>query len=150
MLDKSKPLCTMQVERGVFTAGAKATQRSEGLNKVVKSTLGKGSGLLQVIEAFANRAWRQSERALHSTFDQLHHKRVAGVAKQAFPQVVAELSSTCSDHALQLFDAQAAAGVTEYDILWPEIPDNQCPEPAGERTSTMLVRNSFTISFTIA
>lgn len=52
----------MQAE--VYTAGTKATTRSEGLNTHVKRSIGKKADLTQVLEAVSNRVYRQEERCV--------------------------------------------------------------------------------------
>ena len=126
----------MQVERGVFTAGAKSTQRSEGMNRVIKTTLNKKSNLLSVVTAFDKQVFRQTERSQHAGHHQVHYTAVASLASTTFPVEVAAIRSSCSAYAVKLVETQMTAGVAHYEILGPATPDNQYPLPEGERTLT--------------
>jgi hypothetical protein len=53
-----------RVQAEVYTAGTKATTRSEGLNTHVKRSIGKKADLTQVLEAVSNRVYRQEERCV--------------------------------------------------------------------------------------
>jgi hypothetical protein len=131
----------MQVH--VFTAGAVATQRNEGINRHVKKGLSKGSSLEKVIREVNKRVKYQADKsAFQETFALLPFKEMSSLTEKRFPLAFAALVKNCSDYAKGRFCQQASLGISAYKILgtcegipedspdqelaWGEITLDQC------------------------
>jgi hypothetical protein len=121
----------MQVEVGVFTAGAVSTQRNEGINKHVKSTLRKNSNVETVIAELRERDTYQHERSEYaSTIQGMPYKDNGVAAKKHFCHAYEAVKASCSEYAHGVFCQQAASGVQDYKVAaWLQ---STCPDETAD------------------
>jgi hypothetical protein len=99
----------------VFTAGALATSRNEGINKHVKRGLSKASSLVKVIHNLILRVEYQRDKSLfQDTFADMPFKEMVTSTIRSFALAYGVVLLQCSDYAVGRFCQQASLGVSAY------------------------------------
>ena len=105
--------CGLQVN--VFTAGALATSRNEGINKWVKRGLNAASSLERVLNNLILRIDYQKDKSLfQDTFADMPFKEMVTSTERSFALAYGVVLLYCSDYALGRFCQQANLGVSTY------------------------------------
>ena len=119
----------MQV--GVFTAGAASTQRNEGMNKHVKTNLGKKASLPKVVTQLNTLSQKQGERSLLEVVKaQMPYKTSVTTAEHIFEHAFKDITKQCSPYAKAKTVQHAAFGISTYGAQrWDP---GVCPEDSLE------------------
>jgi len=135
----------MQVN--VFTAGAVATQRNEGINKHVKQGLSKRSNLEKVINNINKRVEYQADKsAFQETFANMPFKEMSSATARNFRLAFAALQKNCSDYAQGKFCQQASLS-SSYKIVAECV--GKCPDDSPDQELARAATANFDATGTL-